>query len=397
MSVNKEKLHTCVYCRNNFTEAPAEHILQNCLSATLTDGKIMCAECQKHFGAMPDVEAGKFSQFFRNILNVGTDRRRDNVPTLKNAKDKEGHSYVLKPGFVPELREPYYSVEDGAVKLVFSQKNKYQEAWVKKKVEQDGIRLGEEIVREMDSCGTGPISLQMGYNFGFLCVAMLKSALNLIGHINPSIALNTCLDKLRNDLIELKTEECIARIKCPSLIPFPDEQYAPFAHQLFVYSKNTKIEAMLRMFGGVSFVMRLAEGYSGESFVFKYLDDPNGKVKRVVENECSDIIASCVNYDECDASYSHKEFYKNYGLGYSLFLNKHIAHNEILSWLAVQDEEAHIFFKLLFPRIYPFIISQIYYETNYGSPDRVRAFTNAALGRIDAAVLTLKQLQELNQ
>lgn len=382
MTINKKHSYICIYCRNIFSDAPAEHILQNSLSTTRTCKTIMCSECQSLFGGSPDTAIAKFSDFFRNRLNIGTGRKKDSVPTLKDAKDDKGNKYVIKPGFKLDLQEPIFSLHDKTIQIEYSRNAKGHEGWAKSKVKNAGFELGKAISKTVRSGGIVPISLEMNMDFGFICVALLKSAMNLIGYFKSAIALDICLDDLRNELITLKLDKCKKRVKSMGLIALPYECQALFAHQLFVYSRNDKIEAVVRLFGGVSFIMLLSEGYSGEPFTFSYISDPLGSRKDIISATYHpEMVDEFIDYKASNATFSSVYFYENVKTGYGLFMNKTIIHDALNAFSLVKiNDEASLYDVLLNKLLYP-LTHQIYFETLKGTPGRLYEFISAVLQR----------------
>lgn len=374
--------YTCIFCRCKFSQAPAEHILQNSLGTTWTCNSFMCPQCQSFFGSEPDVAVGEFSTFFRNILNIGTGREPKKVPTIPDVTDANGHEYILLPGCVLELKKPYFEALEDSIRLITS-KRTGQEEWCRHIVEKAGYTLGEEIQRSVESEGVSRIHAKLGFSFLNFGIALLKSALNLIGVNDANIALHPSFDELRNELLTQNVEKCQQRVFCIPAAALPYDSYALCGHQMYVFSIDNQVSAVIRLFGGVTFQLNLSHQYEGHPFCFVYVADPlRLKAKLVTSDYNPKLIEQLLQQPSPDMQFGNDKFYECVQQGYELFMYKSIANNYMYPLLMCDSQLKQPFFSSLFQAIMPAINGQIFYELTCGSFFRFEGFMKQVIQRM---------------
>ncbi|MBQ0161361.1 MAG: hypothetical protein KBT28_12165 [Bacteroidales bacterium] len=338
----KNDVHTCIYCGKDFDKAPAEHILQNSLCTKWTCDTIMCGECQSRFGDAPDVAMGEFSKFFRAPLNIGTGRDKEKKAILSNITDDQGHKYVIKPGFLPELLEPYIETSHDRVKIIYSANRKDHEQWGKHIAREAGYKLGDTISKEKSSNGPQQLHGKFIFDFKNICVALLKSAFNLLGANDINLALNSAFGQIRNDLFQLNHEACIGRVAsyAPSSLPY--DNYAFFAHQVYVYSKGKTVLALIRLFGSVTFHMLLSDNYQGENISYYYVTDPLlWKAGYHPADSDPSIVTYLPEQLDANSTFEKTQFYKNIYSGFDFFMRKFLFWGHIYPLTQTDNSETN--------------------------------------------------------
>lgn len=311
----------------------------------------MCKTCQSLFGNDPDKAVGKFSDFFRNMLKIGTGRDKKSIPVIEGVTDKDNHEYVIKPGGEADLKEPYIEqTEEGNLVAIYSANKKGHEEWAKHKLSQKVDIKGKELFKKVISENPGPLYLKMELVvMGNLSIAFLKSAFNLIGVFNSELALSADFDTLREILKSLDTEKSIKLFSCRRVVHLPYDDHSLFAHQLYVISKADSVYAVLRLFGGVTFSMCLSEQYSGEPFSYMYIVDPMQPSSRISDDKYYPKLAKLlpVSYEE-HTGVREPNFRKNILIGYELFRLKLKSYKLLRSLLskAIDNLNSQLLFEI---------------------------------------------------
>lgn len=279
-------MRKCVYCLTEFDEKEnsKEHILQNSLGSSLSSKSIVCSNCNQKYGHECDVEIGRLADIFKFATNTKTDRN-SSIKPLVNLRDDNGAKYSLTPEGKPILMRPYViEVEPDKIKLVYPPSPAF-EKWAQKHLEvylndngydANTIECGpkEEVESKVDR-----LNGQYIFNFNKIAQGILKSAFNLIAYYNYNAALDDSFEKLRTILMKDNLNYNILEnfVRFPNFLPLPDDNFALFAHQFHIYSKGKNVEASVRLFGSISFCLRLSDNYNGEDINLTYRIDPTRK------------------------------------------------------------------------------------------------------------------------
>jgi hypothetical protein len=86
----------CYRCDNELTQenCSKEHVLLNAIGGRLKSKKLLCRDCNSHYGTSFDNEMASQLNFFTNLLNIK--RERGEPQDLKGVYSKSGESAILR-------------------------------------------------------------------------------------------------------------------------------------------------------------------------------------------------------------------------------------------------------------------------------------------------------------
>lgn len=275
-------MKTCIYTKNEFAEANAEHILQNFLGARWTSNDICCNEVQEQFGKTIDLALEQGLREFRNLLGTKGGRGDDGL-SLKNVEDSKGNKYHLQPGGTPYLAEPIVAtthLNDDVYEFSAKLGDREQLGWAIAKfrekfpdVSLDVEKLESQLISKKQYLND-QIHLRVGIGGRDYFRGLLKAAFNLLGVNNASIACRPCFDSVRifiregtgSDRNHIRWLATAEELKISAL--------GSFDHFVGIYSQGNNVDGIVQFFGGISHVVRLTDNYSGPEFQFGYQVNP---------------------------------------------------------------------------------------------------------------------------
>jgi hypothetical protein len=267
----------CIYKKEEFVSSDREHILQNFLGTRWTSNQIVCNEVQKEFGETIDKALEQGFKEIRNLLGTKGGRGGEG-PQLKNVDASDGNQYHLEPGGMPYIARPIIEIDGEKVTLAISSKSQLNWAIAEfnKRFPNDNFSVDElkanmveDSVRFNSQIHLTP---KIGGNEFFRGV--LKSIFNLLGEMNPSVALMPTLDSVRAFIYPGKGY-FNSHIRISKFFRFESvDRLGSFDHFICVFANGNCIDAVAQYFGSITYVLRLTDTYEGEKFCYSYLVDP---------------------------------------------------------------------------------------------------------------------------
>ena len=277
---------TCIYHKNSFAHAHAEHILQNFLGARWKSTSIICDELQTQFGRTIDLALDQGLMFLRVLLGSRTGRGGGG-PTIKGLRVGSGETIDLEPGGRPRLAEPVLDVrplDDGRHRVRIRAGTMEQFRWgiaeLRQRFPEADLDM-ERLVEESQSGTeylTNRVSAEMGLGGKEYFRGMLKSCMNLVGARCPEAVLQPAFDAIRAFVL-------LGEGRASDFVRWPDEteplslpRLGEFDHFIGIVSRNGMVEGVAQFFGCVVHVFRLAAGFWGPTIHCGYLVDPTREV-----------------------------------------------------------------------------------------------------------------------
>lgn len=276
-------MHICIYTKDEFYQADKEHILQNFFGARWRSNSICCNKVQSIFGRTIDCALEEGLKVIRNLFGTEGGRGGEG-PDLKNVEDKKGNKYHLKPGGVPCIAEPIIqksSAKNGTHLVRVSLRDIKQFGWTTAKLREqfpevmfdineikNNLSYDEEYLKE-------EIHLRFRIGGTEYFRSLLKSAFNLLGVNSPETALMSCFDSLRYFILTGSGDSK----KYIRYLPSSDElqilpQLGQIDHFIVIFSNGKTVEGIVQFFGGIGYLVRLADEYDGPDFCYGYQVNP---------------------------------------------------------------------------------------------------------------------------
>jgi len=280
-------MKTCIYTKETFQKATGEHILQNFLGARWVSSDISCDKVQEKFGQDIDCALADGLQGIRTLLGTKSGRGGE-APDIKNIEDTKGNKYHLKPGGIPHIAQPIITVipqEDDSHEVIAKLGDKQQIGWFisklrtmfpdnKSLIDIDAIK--KEILSYPKEKRYLDEALHIQLNFGGKNYfrGLLKSAFNLLGVNNSSIALLPCFDALRTFIVD-GVGDINKHIRwLSSSDELPINKMGLFDHFIGIYSHEGNVDGVVQFFGGISHLVRLTDEYNGPDIRYGYQVNP---------------------------------------------------------------------------------------------------------------------------
>jgi HNH endonuclease len=272
---------TCIYCGAEFTNADAEHILQNALGARWKSKKIVCDLDQTRFGNTIDADLADRLEIFRNLFDVNSGRG-GRAPTLRNLPTLSGKSVALKPGGVLQPNEPKIEVSphnEDSVMVNVAMRDARDIGWVLHLIKEKvpNARIDADLIKRLAVKtveGTSDVvKLELAVGGLEYHRAAVKSVFNLVGASGIPV-MDACFDPVRafvrdgtgniDDFIRFAAEHAFA----------PATKFGPIDHFVAVVGQGAKVDAFLQYYGAVQHCISLARNYLGAPFALGYLVNP---------------------------------------------------------------------------------------------------------------------------
>ncbi len=297
---------TCIYSKTTFVTATKEHILQNHFGARWASPNIVCDEVQAEFGKSID---SALEEAFRPLrMLVGSDSGRgDEAPGLRKLKASSGEIVDLKAGGQPVIAEPQVSVvknPEGTERIKMELGNEKQLEWAlhKLRTQYPGLKIDEQAIRDRIKNGEfekeetylqGPVTLPMKFGGGDYFRALLKSCFNLLGAINPDVALRPEFDAVREYILRGNGDASnfLRWIVAPPQTATPT--LGDFGHFIGIVSRDGAVDAIVVLYGAFAHSIRLSDSYAGPAIREGYAVDPLREMNPA-ENRKVDFIESSI-------------------------------------------------------------------------------------------------------
>jgi len=259
----------CLFCLKDFPDEQMtdEHAFLAALGGDLKFKNGSCKSCNNGFSNQFEQTIAKHFVHFRYLLLIPN--RRGKVPEcyIKVEADGEQLEAKLLPDGTAQLKPIVKKIEkDGVTEIVHQHATEKQVSELRKKAKEEGLHLIEErspgqqvevnisgdlkfidspeLLRAVTKTSYTVLALRMGRNFATRDI--FDAARNYIkmGSGNP---------KARLFLHEGYMQAC---------------QYGPHQHAVILAGTNNRrsIDAIVRLFGGLSYFVNLSDDYEGADF-----------------------------------------------------------------------------------------------------------------------------------
>jgi hypothetical protein len=273
---------SCIYTKEPFQTSDGEHILQNFLGARWISSEIVSNEVQAAFGRTIDAELEKGMRSIRTWLGTLGGRGGEGAP-LKNIQGSSGNRYHITSGGKPTLAEPIlkgHSLPDGTHQIQGQLGDIKQLGWFVAKLKDmhPNSHWNTEQIKPLLFARTRytreRFTLSSHFGGDNFFRGALKSAFNLLGTQDVTLALNPALDGVRNFILtgSGKRTDFLKWMPTKEEISLP--RIGEFDHFLTVYSRNNAIEGYVQYFGELGFLLKLSDNYDGHDFAYSYIVDP---------------------------------------------------------------------------------------------------------------------------
>lgn len=279
-------MQRCIYCPTFFDEAPKEHIIHAFLGARWKDSKLICPSCQTSFGDDIDATLAKRLQPFRLLLGIEGDRGGFGQP-LKNLPVTSGETVDIGAHGIPKIVRPQINIiKDGdsdthQVQVKIGRKqdlgwalNEIRKRLPNAKFDEEQIKnLGVEKKERID--GEVKIDLTLGGVDFFR--AVLKCCANLFTAHDPAgrdTFLEPAFDCVRAFVLNGTGQMADFARWTTSVTPLQLPQLGPADHAIILTTRDSSVEGVMRLFGQLSFAVRLATNYLGPTIRCAYVVDP---------------------------------------------------------------------------------------------------------------------------
>lgn len=271
----------CIYSLEEFDDAAGEHILQNFLGARWTSKRISCDSVQELFGRTIDVALEKGLREIRNLLGT-RGGRGESGPILRNLVGSSGNKYHIQPGGIPQIARPILSaptVAGDAFNVDIALGDERQLGWAQAQLRD---RYPSYSIGPVDSANMVVKETYCSERFGLrsglggedFFRGALKAAFNLLGEEMTEVALSPAFDGVRKFVLQGGGNASDYIRWATTAESFQVPHIGEFDQFVGVYSKGCYVDGIVQFFGGIPFLMRLSDSFSGEAFQRAYLVDP---------------------------------------------------------------------------------------------------------------------------
>jgi hypothetical protein len=296
-------LHTCIYSGVEFESASAEHILQNFLGARWSDSTIVCDKVQAEFGRTIDVALERAIQPLRNLVG-SRGGRGETGPNVKYKLAKTGEPIELEPGGKPRLVRPKVEVQPHPSgighEINIEAGNKKQLAWAIAQLKQKlpPGALSPDVIQQIEKQAslapkrlTEPVHIPLKLGGHEYFRGLAKSCFNLLAlHTNVH---EQCFDPIRAFVLS-GVGDSSSFARWPRANSDPQlPSIGPFDHFIGIVSRDSRVEAVVRLFGSVFLSICLSDKFDGNAIHCGYLVDPTREAKPA-ENRKPDFVNESV-------------------------------------------------------------------------------------------------------
>jgi hypothetical protein len=259
---------TCIFCRLPSKKLTAEHVFPAALGGDLVVKRGTCARCNHSFSKFEKpllTELAPFRALFR------IENRRGDVPEVEITAKTEDKDYagLLKSDGTVQLKRTVTEVKnpDGTREFIHRFVNPRQRAKLLNEMKQKGLRYDElgpgDPVRAEVHIG-GDLK-EIGSANGLRTVAKI-AYVGLAYFAGAGLAIGDSFDQVRNFIMN-GTGKQAARLFVNYKFA-ADIQQGPHQHSIFLAGRHDRkrVDAIVRLFGGLSYFVTLSDRYGGADF-----------------------------------------------------------------------------------------------------------------------------------
>jgi HNH endonuclease len=258
----------CLFCPREEAHLTDEHVFPAALGGNLTVNGAVCAECNNGFSrGFEQYVVTRFAHFRRIFLIPDRYGRVPEVVVTAQVDGQELEAKLLRDGNV-QLK-PIVSVvpgEDGAREFVHQHVTENQKEKLRQEAKQKGFELIEETVPGQEA------EISLAGDLDFLdAPEMLRNVAKiaytaLAFRMGRDFAMKNVFDELRT-YVRSGTGSPKARLFLNDRF-FKASEQGPHQHSVVIACRhdNGRVDAIVRLFGGLSYFVNLAEQYEGADF-----------------------------------------------------------------------------------------------------------------------------------
>jgi HNH endonuclease len=257
----------CLFCRHEFEKLTDEHVFQAAIGGKLVVKDATCEECNHGISKQYEQEiAGRFVHF-RRILDIKD--RRGKTPTIEitlNIDGQERLAALYGDGQVVLCPRVTETVHEGVVETVYENLPESAKENLRKKAKEEGIELIEEWKPggEVEASFSGGLDFLTSEGMVRFVAKIAYTALAL--RMGVAVAHSDSFNEIR-EFINAGGRGSLVRLF------LNDEFLTQSAHGLHQHSvvlagRNDKrsVDAVVRLFGGLSYMVNLSTQYRGADF-----------------------------------------------------------------------------------------------------------------------------------
>lgn len=274
----------CLFCRHEFEKLTDEHVFQAAIGGKLVIPNGTCAECNNDMSKQYEQEISGRLVHFRRILDIKD--RRGKVPTIEitvNVNGQERLATLYGDGTVVLRPRVTEATKDGVVETVYENLPENAKEGLRKKAKEQGIELIEEPTPggEVEASFSGELDFLKSEGMLRFVAKIAYTALAL--RMGVALAHSDAFDEVREYINTGGGGTAVHLF-------LNDEFLTHSAHGLHQHSvvlagRNDKlrVDAVVRLFGGLSYMVTLSTQYQGADFFDTLVyDSQRGEVNKAL-------------------------------------------------------------------------------------------------------------------
>lgn len=265
----------CYLCDEPLTDknTSEEHILLNSIGGRLKSPALLCSECNSKFGKEADAALSNQLALFTNLLQIK--REKNSSPRITGLKSKSGTEYHIVDG-KHILAKPEVMVKKSLGRIDYSISARNEEEMTlllnnfKKKHPELDVEEALKIAKREEYYHNEPVSHSVTVGGELAFKSITKTA------VNYYILCRKETDQVRHLFEYLKGNEHleIAYHWYPEIHPHQkDKKEVVHTVSLFGDSDTKTLHCYVNFFSCFSYLVKLSENYTGESFTETYMYD----------------------------------------------------------------------------------------------------------------------------
>jgi len=274
----------CLFCLKEFEKLTDEHVFQAAIGGKLVVKNATCVECNIGMSKQYEQEISGRLVHFRRILDIKD--RRGKIPTIDisvNLDGQERLAALFGDGKVilrPRVTE---TTKEGVVETVYENLPENAKEGLRKKAKEQGIELIEE------STPGGEVEASFSGDLDFLISEGMLRFVAKIAYTASALRMGFALAQ-SDAFSEIREYINTGRGSTPVRLFLNDEFLTHSAHGLHQHSvvlagRNDKhrVDAIVRLFGGLSYMVTLTTKYQGADFFDTLVyDSQRGEVNKAL-------------------------------------------------------------------------------------------------------------------
>jgi hypothetical protein len=274
----------CLFCQHEFEKLTDEHVFPAAIGGNLMVRNATCADCNNGI-------SGKFEQYiarrfvhFRRLLSLKD--RRGEVPVIEigvRLGGDERRASLLSDGTTVLRPRVTKVVQDGVVETIYEDLPEANRENLRKKAEEQGCQLIEEPTPggEVEASFSGDLDFLTSEEMLRYVAKVAYTALAL--RMGVAVAESDSFEEIRE---YIKTGRSGASVRL-----FLNEAFLAGSaqglhqHSVVLAGRNDKrrVDAIVRIFGGLSYMVALSDRYEGADFFDTLVyDSQRGEINKVL-------------------------------------------------------------------------------------------------------------------